>query len=83
MEGTLKAILEESIHQSKILTKLLVAQTSNPDDKKKGEKDESSSKYQTQKPEDDAGGPSNPNNESEAAVKAIEKKENEYSDSKA
>ena len=66
MEGTLKAILDESIHHSKILTKLFAAQTSNPTDNKNGEKDESSSKPQTQKSEDVAGGPSNPNKESEA-----------------
>ena len=36
MEGTLKAILDESIHQSKILTKMLAAQTLNPEDTKKG-----------------------------------------------
>ena len=74
MEDTLKAILDEIIHQSKILTKLLVAQTSNPNDNKKGEKDESLSKPQTQKPENAAGGPSNPNIESEAAVKSTKRK---------
>ena len=72
MEGTLKAILDESIHQSKILKELLVSQTSNPNDKKKGEKDESSSKSQTQKPEDVGGGPSNPN--TEATVKPHNRK---------
>ena len=48
MEGTLKAILDEIIHQRKILKELLVAQTSNPDDNKKGEKNECSSKTQPQ-----------------------------------
>ena len=67
MEGTLKSILDENIHQSKILKKLLAAQTSNPDDNKKGEKDESSSKPQAQIPED-VGGPSNPNVETDAAI---------------
>ena len=66
MEGTLKAILEESIHQSKILKGLLEAQTSNPDDNKKREKNESSSKFQpqpTQQYRQVATGPSNPNAE--------------------
>ena len=49
IEGTLKAILDESIHQRKILKELLAAQTSNPYDNKKGENDESSSKPQTKK----------------------------------
>ena len=73
MKGTLKAILEKSIHQRRILTKLFDVQTSNPDDNKKSEKDESSSKPQAQKPEDDDGGPSNPNNQSEV-VKAHKRK---------
>ena len=36
MDGTLQAILNESIHQSKILKNLLEAQTSTLDDNKKG-----------------------------------------------
>ena len=36
MEGILKAMLSERIHQSKILKKLLAAQTSTPYDNKKG-----------------------------------------------
>ena len=35
MEGTLKAILDESIHHRKILKKMLAPQTSNIDDNKK------------------------------------------------
>ena len=74
IEGTLKAILDERIHQSNILKKLLEAHTSNPDDNKKGEKDESSSKPQSQIPEDtgDAGGPSKPN--TEAGIKSSKRK---------
>ena len=71
MEGTLKAILEESIHQSKILKELFAAQTSNPNDNKKGKNDEFSSKSQDQIPED-ASGPSNPN--FEAVIKAPKSK---------
>ena len=71
MEGTLKANLEESIHHSKILKELFAAQTSNPNDNKKGEKDESLSKPQAQVPEC-AGGPSNPN--SKVVVKAPKRK---------
>ena len=60
--------------RARFLQSYLLTQTSNPDDNKKGEKDESSSKPQTQKPEDVAGGPSNPNIESEAAVKVPKRK---------
>ena len=74
IEGTLKAILDKSIQQSKIIKELLAAQTSNPYDNKKGEKDESSSKPQSQIPEDATGGPSNRNTESEVVVKAPKRK---------
>ena len=73
MEGTLKAMLNESSHQSKILKKLLASQTSTLDDNKKGEKDESSSMPQNPKPSKDDGGPLNPNT-TEVVTKAPKRK---------
>ena len=55
--------------------KLLEAQNSNPNDKKKGEKDESLSKPQGDQPKDvqaPTAGPSNPN--TEAAIKPVKTK---------
>ena len=63
----LQLLVHEVVKTNEILLKLLEAQTSNPNDNKKGEKDESLRKSQGE--QDHAAGPSNPNVETEAAVK--------------
>ena len=76
VEEKVRIWVHEAVKTNEILLKLLEAQTSNPNDNKKGEKDKSLSKPQDQNKEEAIGqavGPSNPNTESEV-LKAPKKK---------
>ena len=71
VEGKLQLLVTQAVHTNEILLKLLEAQNSNPNDNKKGEKDES-----LRKPQDDQttevqaqkAGPSNQNAEEDVKL---------------
>ena len=75
MEEKLKLLVTQATHTNELLVKLLEAQNSNPNDNKKGEKDESLSKPQADQSKDVQAptvGPSNPN--IEATIKPVKTK---------
>ena len=75
MEEKLQLLVTQATQINELLVKLLDAQNSNPNDNKKGEKDQSLSKSQANQHKDvqaPTSGPSNPN--TEAAIKPIKTK---------
>ena len=72
VEEKLQLLVTQATQTNKLLVKLLEAQNSNPNDNKKGEKDESLSKPQADQSKDvqaPTANPSNPN--TEAAIKPV------------
>ena len=75
VEEKLQLLVTQATQTNELLVKLLEAQNSNPNDNKKGEKDELLSKPQADQPKDVQAptvGPSNPN--TEATIKPVKTK---------
>ena len=80
VEEKLKLLVTQATQTNKLLVKLIEDQNSNPNDNKKGEKDESLSKPQDDQSKDvqaPTSGPSNPN--TEAPIKPVKTKRKKYS----